>query len=210
MIDNLKKHFGYLFEEELLEEIQRVGIFKEIQEGEMLMDIAQPINFMPLILDGAIKVMREDDEGDDLLLYFIEAGDTCAMTISCCMGQAKSEIRAIAESNSSMIMLPVEKMLEWMKKYNSWQNFILQSYNERMHELLEAIDSIAFLKMDERLWKYLKDKAMVNHEAKIHVTHKEIAQDLHTSRVVISRLLKKMEIDKRIKMHRNQIEILDL
>jgi CRP/FNR family transcriptional regulator len=101
-------------------------------------------------------------------------------------------------------------MEEWMSKYKSWQNFILASYHDRMRELLEAIDTIAFLKMDQRLFKYLKDKAMVNHDEVIQVTHQEIAHDLHTSRVVISRLLKTLEIDGKIKLNRNSIKVLQL
>ena len=165
---------------------------------------------MPLLLSGAVKVMREDDNGSDLLLYFIEQGDTCAMTITCCMGQKKSEIRAITETETKLLMIPVKKMAEWMHQYTTWQNFILQSYNERMKELLEAIDTLAFLKMDERLLKYLRDKAMVNHDDVIHATHQEIAHDLHTSRVVISRILKKLETEGKIELFRNNIKVKDL
>ena len=209
MINELKENYGYLFEESLLMEINSVGTFKEIPEGFQLIDIGNYIKSMPLLVSGAVKILREDDKGDELLLYFIERGDTCAMTLSCFMGQKKSEIRAVAETPTKLIMIPVEKMSEWMSKYKSWQNFILQSYHDRMTELLEAIDTIAFLKMDERLFKYLKDKAMVNHSDLIQVTHQEIAFDLHTSRVVISRLLKTIENEGKIKLHRNSIKILD-
>jgi CRP/FNR family transcriptional regulator len=210
MIDELKDNYGYLFEDELLIEINNVGTFKEVPEGFQLIDIGDYIKSMPLLISGAIKILREDDKGDELLIYFIERGDTCAMTLSCCMGQKKSEIRAVAETPTKLIMIPVEKMSEWMGKYKSWQNFILQSYHDRMTELLEAIDSIAFLKMDERLLKYLRDKAMVNHDDLISVTHQEIALDLHTSRVVVSRLLKTLENKGKIELHRNSIKILDL
>jgi CRP/FNR family transcriptional regulator len=210
MVEELKRYYGYQFEDELLDEIQEIGTYKEIPEGFTIMDIGDYIKHMPLILSGAIKVIREDDKGDDLVLYFVEQGDTCAMTITCCMGEAKSEIRAVAETDAKLVMIPIQKMQEWMHKYKSWQSFILQSYHERMRELLEAIDSIAFLKMDERLLKYLRDKAMVNRDDLIHTTHQEIALDLHTSRVVISRLLKKLEQDNKIQLHRNNIKLLDL
>ena len=210
MVEELKRYYGYQFEDALLEEIQQIGTYKEIPEGFTIMDIGDYIKYMPLILSGAIKVIREDDKGDDLLLYFVEQGDTCAMTITCCMGEAKSEIRAVAETDAKLVMIPIQKMQEWMHKYKTWQSFILQSYHERMKELLEAIDSIAFLKMDERLLKYLRDKAMVNRDDLIHTTHQEIALDLHTSRVVISRLLKKLEQDHKIQLQRNNIKLLDL
>ena len=210
MLEGLQRNYAYLFEEDLLKEIEEVGIFKEVPEGYVLMDIGDRITNMPLILNGAIKVMREDDEGDDLILYFVEQGDTCAMTITCCMGETKSEIRAVAETDTRLLMIPVQKMQEWMHKYRSWQSFILQSYHERMKELLEAIDGIAFLKMDERLLKYLRDKAMVNRDDLVRTTHQDIADDLHTSRVVVSRLLKKLETDGKIKLNRNSINVIDL
>ena len=210
MIEELKENYGYLFEDNLLIEINNFGTFKEIPEGFQLIDIGDYIKSMPLLISGAVKILREDEKGDELLLYFIERGDTCAMTLSCCMGKKKSEIRAIAETPTKLVMIPIEKMSEWMGKYKSWQNFILQSYHDRMTELLEAIDTIAFLKMDERLLKYLRDKAMVNHDDLILVTHQNIAFDLHTSRVVISRLLKTLENDGKIILYRNSIKLLDL
>jgi len=210
MLEQLKQHYGYLFEDELIQEINNVGTYKDIPEGFKLIEIGDYIKSMPLLVSGAIKILREDEDGDELILYFIEQGDTCAMTLSCCLGSSKSEIRAIAETDTKLIMIPVAKMEEWLGKYKSWQQFVLQSYHNRMSELLEAIDTIAFLKMDERLFKYLKDKAMVNHNEVIHVTHQQIARDLHTSRVVISRLLKTLEINGKIELHRNNIKVLDL
>jgi CRP/FNR family transcriptional regulator len=210
MKEELKLNYGYLFEDELLDEINSVGVYREVSEGSKLIEIGDYIKAMPLLISGAIKILREDDKGDELILYFLERGDTCAMTLTCCLGDTKSEIRAVAETDAKLVMVPVKKMEEWMSKYKSWQNFILASYHDRMRELLEAIDTIAFLKMDQRLFKYLKDKAMVNHDEVIQVTHQEIAHDLHTSRVVISRLLKTLEIDGKIKLNRNSIKVLQL
>ncbi|MBT8252494.1 MAG: Crp/Fnr family transcriptional regulator [Flavobacteriaceae bacterium] len=210
MIEELKVNYGYLFEDELMEEIQAIGIYREIPEGTIIIDIGDYIKAMPLILKGAIKVMREDDNGEDLLLYFIENGDTCAMTITCCMGETKSAIRAIAETDTQLIMIPVQKMQEWFHKYKSWQSFVLQSYHSRLNELLEAVDAIAFLKMDERLLRYLRDKAIANRDELINTTHQEIANDLHTSRVVVSRILKKLEHEGLIELRRNKIKIHDL
>lgn len=204
---NINFNFGHLFEKELLDEIKEFGVQKEVSEGYEVIDIGNYIKFMPLILKGAIKVLREDNEGNELLLYFLEKGDTCAMTLTCCLGQSKSEIRAIAETDASFLMIPVQKMDEWMRKYKSWQNFILQSYNDRFKEMLEAVDTIAFYNMDERLLKHLKNKAMVNHNDVIQTTHQEVANDLNTSRVVISRLLKKLENLGEIELHRNHITI---
>jgi CRP/FNR family transcriptional regulator len=203
-------NYGHLFEAELLKEILAIGEYKKVNEGTELIDIGNKIKFMPLVISGAIKILREDENGDELALYFIEQGDTCAMTITCCLGKTKSKIRAVAERETELLMIPVQKIGEWMNKYQTWQSFVLQSYHERMQELLEAIDTIAFLNMDERLLKYLKDKAMVNKDEIIQVTHKEIANDLYTSRVVISRLLKALEKKGKIKLHRNQVHLLEL
>ena len=210
MIQELKESYGNQFEEALLSEIAQVGTFKEVQAGHKLMEIGEYIKGMPLLISGAIKVMREDSDGDELLLYYLEQGDTCSMTMSCCMGQARSEIRAVAETDARLIMIPIRKMEEWTAKYRSWRNFVFESYNNRLNEMLQTIDSIAFLNMDERLVQYLREKARVNQDDTIHNTHQEIAYDLHSSRVVISRLLKKLEQLGKIELHRNYIKILDL
>lgn len=185
-----------------------MATFKEFKADDYLIEIGDYIKSMPLLLHGAIKILREDENGDELLLYFLERGDTCAMTLTCCMGQAKSRIRAIAETDGSLIMIPIEKMEDWLTKYKTWRNFVFDSYNVRLMEMLEAIDTLAFMKLDERLYKYLTDKAKVIGNTEIHNTHQEIAYEMHTSRVVISRLLKALEIEGKIKLHRNKIEIL--
>ncbi len=210
MIEELIQSYGHLFERELLEEINQVGTFKEIPEGYKLIEIGEYIRSMPLLISGAIKVIREDSEGDELLLYFLERGDTCAMTLSCCIGQTKSEIRAVAELDTKLVMIPIQKMEEWTGKYRSWRNFVFESYHSRLMEMLEAIDSIAFMNMDERLLKYLGDKVKVTQDKMVHTTHQEIAYELHTSRVVISRLLKNLEKLGKIKLHRNNIEVFNL
>ncbi|MEN8790313.1 MAG: Crp/Fnr family transcriptional regulator [Flavobacteriaceae bacterium] len=210
MREKLERNYGYLFEPELLGEIEEAGQLVKVNQGDMMMDIGQQINAMPLLFEGAIKILTEDEDGDELLLYFIEVGDTCAMTFSCCMGAGKSEIRAIAETDSEMLMIPIEKMDDWMARYRTWRAFILESYHERLSELLETIDTLAFMNMDDRLLKYLRDKAMVTHDDMIYTTHRDIAQDLHTSRVVVSRLLKGMEREGKIVLQRNQIKVLDL
>lgn len=205
MIKELKDNYGHLFEGDLLNEINQVGTFKEVPEGFKMMEIGDYIKAMPLLVSGAIKIIREDNDGDELLLYFLEKGDTCAMTLTCCLGQSKSEIRAIAETEAKLIMIPVQKMEEWSAKYKSWRSFVFESYHSRLNEMLDTIDSIAFLKMDERLLKHLNEKARVSRDYTIHNTHQEIAYELHTSRVVVSRLLKKLENLGEIELHRNHI-----
>ena len=210
MIQELKESYGYIFEEALMNEIIQVATFKEIPEGFKLMDIGEYVRGMPLLISGAIKVLREDKDGDELLLYYLEKGDTCSMTLTCCMGDSKSEVRAIAETDTKLIMVPIQKMDEWTAKYKSWRNFIFESYHNRLNELLNTLDSIAFEKMDMRLISYLKEKVRINKEDIVNNTHQDIAYDLHSSRVVISRLLKKLEQMGKIQLHRNYIKILDL
>ncbi|WP_396139111.1 Crp/Fnr family transcriptional regulator [Flavobacterium sp.] len=208
MKDILTQSYGYIFEEALIDEIVKVATYKEFKADDYLIEIGDYIKTMPLLVNGAIKILREDENGDELLLYFLERGDTCAMTLTCCMGQAKSRIRAIAETDGSLLMIPVEKMEDWLTKYKTWRNFVFDSYNVRLMEMLEAIDTLAFMNLDERLYKYLTDKAKVIGNTEIQNTHQEIAYEMHTSRVVISRLLKALEIEGKIKLHRNKIEIL--
>ena len=208
MKDILTQSYGYIFEETLIDEIVKVASFKEFKADDYLIEIGDYIKSMPLLLHGAIKILREDENGDELLLYFLERGDTCAMTLTCCMGQAKSRIRAIAETDGSLLMIPVEKMEDWLTKYKTWRNFVFDSYNVRLMEMLEAIDTLAFMNLDERLFKYLTDKAKAIGNTEIQNTHQEIAYEMHTSRVVISRLLKALEIEGKIKLHRHKIEIL--
>ncbi|TSE07261.1 MULTISPECIES: Crp/Fnr family transcriptional regulator [Aquimarina] len=210
MIQELKISYGHLFEDALINDILHVGTFKEVPAGYKLMEIGDYVRGMPLLVSGAIKVLREDKEGDELLLYYLEQGDTCSMTMTCCMGQTKSEIRAIAETDTKLIMIPIRKMEEWTAKYKSWRNFVFESYHHRLNELLQTLDSIAFDRMDERLINYLREKARINKEDIIHNTHQEIAYELHSSRVVISRLLKKLEQINKIELYRNHIKILDL
>ena len=208
MKDLLKQTYGFIFEEALIEEIAEVSLLRDFSEGDILIDFGDYIKKMPLLIEGAIKILREDFDEGELLLYFIEKGDSCAMTMACCMGETKSEIRAVAETKGIVIMIPVHKMEEWLGKYKSWRNYVFNSYNNRLKEMLSAIDNLAFMKMDERLLNYLFDKSKINHSKEIHATHQEIAYDLHTSRVVISRLLKALENDNKIKLHRASIELL--
>ncbi|CAM1347164.1 MULTISPECIES: Crp/Fnr family transcriptional regulator [Tenacibaculum] len=210
MIEELKNNYGYLFEEALLEEINDVAILKEFKADVTIIETESYIVSIPLLLSGAIKILREDENGDELVLYYLERGDTCATTLSCCMGQTKSKIRAVSETDVALLMIPKQKMSEWLSKYKSWQEYILQSYHNRLQEFIEAVDTIAFLNMDQRLLKYLRDKALVNHNDIISVTHQQIANDLHTSRVVISRLLKSLEKQSKIELQRNQIKVLEL
>lgn len=203
--DLLKQKFAHILDEDLISEISEKGILKNFKKDDIIIDINQTLNFIPLLLTGDIKIIREDNEGKELLIYFLEAGDTCTMSLTCCLGESKSKIRAVAEKDSTLIMIPVQNMHTWFHNNASWRDFILRSYQIRFDEMLEAIDSLAFMKMDERLYKYLKNMSMVDETKTISIKHQEIAEDLNTSRVVISRLLKKLENEGKIELGRNRI-----
>ena len=200
--------YGFILEEELIDEIIADGHVRSISAGEVLIEYGQNVKYMPLLIDGAIKVLRQDKDGDELLLYFLEKGDTCTMTMTCCIGRTNSEIRAIAEQDSKIVFIPVEKMAEWTRKYNGWMSFVFESYSNRFNEMLESIDILAFSNMNDRLYKYLKSKVLVNKSTTLDVRHQDIAYDLNSSRVVISRLLKSLENEEKIKIYRNKIEVL--
>ncbi|UUV21571.1 Crp/Fnr family transcriptional regulator [Paenimyroides aestuarii] len=208
MEDVIKETYGSVFEKDLLDEIVSVAQLVEFNEGDVLIDIGKYIKTMPLLIRGAIKIMREDFDTGELLLYFIEKGDTCSMTLNCCLGDKKSEIRAVAENNGMVAMIPVNKMEEWLAKYKSWRAYVFESYNNRFNEMLAAIDNIAFMNMNERLLNYLHEKSKINQSNIISKTHQEIAYELNSSRVVVSRLLKALENEGHIKLNRNTIELI--
>lgn len=204
----LSEKYSHILDENLIKEISEIGLFKTFEKNDIIIDINQTLKFIPLLLSGNIKILREDSEGNELLIYFLEAGETCTVSLTCCMGTTKSKIRAVAEKDSSLIMIPVEYMQKWFHSNTSWRTFILESYQTRFDEMLDAIDNIAFMKMDERLHKYLINKSYLYSSKSIEIKHQDIAEDLHTSRVVVSRLLKQLENEKKIKLSRNKIELL--
>lgn len=196
---------GYLLEEELINEMSEVAKLRETVADEIIIHVGDELLMIPIVISGSIKVSREDVDGNELLLYYIEGGDTCAMTLQCCFRKVDSQIKATAIESSVLLMFPVEKMEEWMDKYKSWRNFIISSYHSRMMKLMETVDAIAFMRLDERLLKYLTDQVKLMGSLEILHTHQQIADDLHSSRVVISRLLKQLENKGVIEIHRNKI-----
>ncbi|MFV9550403.1 Crp/Fnr family transcriptional regulator [Algibacter sp. PT7-4] len=204
----LQEKFKNILDDSLINEIQTIGKIASFKKDDIIIDTNQTLKFIPLLLSGNIKILREDANGNDLLIYFLEAGETCTMSLTCCMGTTKSKIRAVAEKDSTLIMIPVQYMQNWFHNNSSWRNFILESYQTRFDEMLEAIDNLAFMKMDKRLHKHLIHKTKLHNTKTIIIKHQEIAEDLHTSRVVISRLLKQLENEKKIKLSRNKIEVL--
>jgi CRP/FNR family transcriptional regulator len=197
-----------IFEPELIQEIFQFGDVKNFQEGDVIMDYGKYVRSMPIITKGTVRVSRMDDHGKEILLYYLTNNESCSMAYSCCIEAKKSEVRAIAEDDVELIAIPHLKLDEWLCKYPSWKNYIMRSFNERFTEMLKAIDAIAFEHLDDRLISYLKKKSEIQGKSVLPLSHNQIAEELGTNRVVISRLLKRLENDKKILLYRNEIKIL--
>lgn len=204
VLDNFKE----IFEPALIKELNATSTFVEVKAGATILDIGETVRQIPIIIDGSVKVSRIDEDGNELLLYYVNPKETCAMTFTCCMEQFPSEIKAVAEEDVQMLTVPNKVMDEWLVKYPSWKSFVMKTIQHRFNELLKSIDQIAFQKLDERLISYLKEKSKATQSTLINLSHQQIAEELASSRVVISRLLKKLEIDKKVLLYRNQIKLL--
>jgi len=208
-LEKINLHYGSIFEPSLVKDINRVASLRTLHTGDIIIGYGDPIKFMPLVINGVIKIFREDEKGNEMLLYYLEKGDTCTMSLSCCSGEKKSEISAIVEEDCEILLIPIHYMNEWICKYETWKNFVFNSYNSRLDEMLKVIDSLAFMKMDERLFKHLYDKCMIIDSFELSINHREVALELNSSREVISRLLKKMENDGKIILKRNLITLVE-
>ncbi len=204
---NLKKNFPG-FSAELIEEIQKNSIAQTFKAGDIIMRTGQYINSTVLLLEGQIKIFREGENGGEFLMYYLQPGQACAISMICSTKSQTSKITAKAVEDGELLMIPVALMEKWMMNHRSWDEFVIGTYRSRFEEVLEVIDNVAFRAMDERLEFYLKRHATVNGSKEIKLSHQEIATELNTSREVISRLLKKMEQRGMVNLNRNQIELL--
>lgn len=206
---SLEQYFPILTERGLREEILEKGVIFSFAAGDVLMNYGRHISHIPLIVKGGLRILREDElSGKEVFLYYLQSGDTCAMSMNCCSKKKKSEIKAIAEDQTELIMIPVENMEVWLKKYPSWKNFIFNTYQVSYEKLMSYIEAISFQKLDQRLLTYLQGKAVINHKTTFQITHQEIANELNSSREAISRLLKKMEQEQIVKLGRNYIKLI--
>jgi CRP/FNR family transcriptional regulator, anaerobic regulatory protein len=199
--------FPDIYERSTVEVILETAKLKKLRADDWMVDIGDPILYMPLLLKGQLRILREDEEGHELLLYYIRPGETCAMSLTCCSGNAVSNIRAVAEEDTELLLLPIQIIDEWTTKYPSFKSFILKTSQKRFEELLNTIDSIAFHNLDDRLSQLLKQKSE-KEGSELKTTHQELANQLNSSREVISRLLKQMERKGKIQMGRNKITLL--
>ena len=194
-------------ETELLESLVRPASLKKVNKGDVLIDYGSFIQFVPLVVKGLIKIIRENDEGKEVLLYFLSEGNTCAASFSCCMIRKRSEIKAVAEEDSLIIAIPLQAAEEWMGKYPTWRNFVMNMYDQRIFAMIDTIDKLAFAKLDEKLWDYLQERVFITGNVLDNLSHQEIANDLNVSREAVSRLLKKLEQQGKLEIHRSKIVV---
>jgi CRP/FNR family transcriptional regulator len=204
----LEKVYSSIFERPLLEEIQERSMQINASEGQVLMKMGQPITVVPMILQGTLKVSRENEEGQELFLYYARSGEGCAMTFSCGMMARPSQVKGTAEEDLSMLCIPVGVMEEWMQKYPSWKKFVMGTIVNEFLDVIKCVDEVTFKKMDERLVNFLKEKSKFTGSSLINLSHQQIADEMGTNRVVISRLLKRLENEKRLLLFRNQLKLL--
>jgi len=200
--------FSSVFESELLAELEKKSMTMQVKAGEIMLNPGQTIRAVPLVLSGIFKVSRINEEGQELLLYYVKEGESCAMTFTCCMMAHASVIRGSAEEDSELLCIPVDLMDEWMMKYRTWKRYVMSTILNRFTEVLRSIDEVAFKKLDDRLVNYLKEKSKATSSPLINLSHQQIADELGTNRVVISRLLKRLELDKKLLLYRNQIRLM--
>jgi CRP/FNR family transcriptional regulator len=205
---SLKEKLSIILEKELIKEIETAGTLMSFKEGDVILDYDKNIRSMPLVLSGTVRVMRKDEEGREILLYYLSSNESCAMAYTCCMEARKSEIKAIADTPVEIIAIPHDKLDEWLTKYPSWKSYIFQSFTVRFNELLKSLESVAFQKLDERLVRYLKNKTKISGKMVVSLSHQQIADEMGTNRVVVSRLLKMLENENKVILYRNELKVM--
>ena len=203
---NWKEQFPQ-FEPGLVDLIEKEAVQRSFNAGDIIMRTGQYIKSTVLVLEGRIKIYRENQEGGEFLMYYLQSGQACAVSMICAIQSGTSEIMAMAEEDSEVLMIPVHLMDDMMNQYKTWYQFVIQTYRGRFDELLSVVDNIAFRNMDERLEFYIKRYVEKAGKKNLEISHQQIADDLNSSREVISRLLKKMEQRGLVRLHRNMIEL---
>lgn len=190
----------------LNEEVAKYCRSKHLEKDQAMMSPGDDIHFVPIVTKGAIRIMRQNEDGNEVFLYHLYPGETCAMALNCCQAGRKSPVRAVAEDETDILQVPVQMIDEW-SRYPEWRQFINNTYGNRFSELLSVIDLIAFSNMDKQLLHYLRERAKALNTKALYITHQEIADELHTHREAISRLLRTMEQKNLLKLGRHTIEL---
>lgn len=191
----------------LVIDIEKYSKHKQLEKDDILMETGDAIQFIPIVQSGVLRIVRQDPDGKEVFLYHLYPGQTCAMALNCCQSGRKSMVKAIAEDRTEILLIPVQQIEDWFK-YPEWRSFINTTYGNRFSELLNVIDMIAFNNLDKQLLHYLQQRAKAVNTKALYITHQEIADELHTHREVVSRLLRTMEEKKMVILGRNTIELL--
>lgn len=205
--EEIQRYFPNFTEPGLQQVMANEGRLHSFKEGDVIMDYGGYVRMLPLIISGTIKISRMAEDGTELLLYYLTRGESCTMTFSCCMNSKQSEIRAVAEEDTTIFALPHQRLDQWMMNYKSWKNFVMLAYDQRMNELIRTVDQVTFHALDERLLEYISKRAAIRDDRTISTTHQQIADDLHVSREAVSRLLKGFERKGVIQLGRNLVTV---
>ena len=207
--DILRHALPNLTDSKLLDRLVEKGQFSTFESGKTLMEPGQFVKAVPLVLEGSIKIMRMDEEGKELFLYYLQPGETCALSLTCCSASRPSEIKAVIEEKATLLFIPIQIHEQLTDEFKQWKDFVSTTYPHRFQEMLTVLDAVAFKRMDERLMNYIVTKMKQLKTNELHTTHQEVANELGTAREVISRLLKQLEKKKWIELGRNVIYIRD-
>lgn len=201
----IKQLAAFQSSSEVKQKIASYGITKKFAEGDIILNENAFIRAIPIVLSGCIGVMQTEEDGREMLLYYINPGESCIMSFLGGIHQDTSKVKAIAEESTEILFVPIEKVNELIKENPEWLDYIFRLYHKRFEELLEVVNDVAFKKLDERLMSFLRKKAEITKNKTINITHEQLANELGTARVVVSRLLKQMEEQGKLKLGRNKI-----
>ena len=207
-IEKLEQVFQNIFSDKLIEELALNGRIVEAEEGTHIISRGDIVKDVPVMLTGTAKIVRTDENGEEHILFYLNEKEACTATFSICSDSKESEIDFVLETNAEILLYPVRLMDYLTKEFPGWRYYVCKNYNARMKEFLQTMDSVVFMKMEQRILKYLQNASKALQTDMITITHQEIANDLSTSRVVVSRLLKQLEKEGIVKLHRNRIELL--
>lgn len=207
-MENITESLEFKSSPALREKLISYGTTKKFNAGDVILNENAYIRSIPIVLSGSIRVMRNDDEGKEILLYYIKSGESCIMSFLGGIHQDTSKVRAVAEDETEILFVPVDKVITLIREHDDWLDFIFRLYHKRFEELLEVVNAVAFKKIDERLILLLQKKVELSKSKTITVTHEQLANELGTARVFVSRLLKQLEVDGRVELGRNKITLL--
>lgn len=209
MKNTIIEYFPSFKDSKFLEDLNKVAIKQLFEEEKTILEHGSEVDFIPLVTKGSIRVLREDESGKEILLYYVKPGESCIISIMSSKKNQKSQLKAVVAENTEVILIPSNLIKDWSTKYSNWNDFVFDLYQKRFEELIHVVDELAFSNVDQRLVEFITKKITLENSNEINMTHQEIADELGTAREVVSRLLKKLEVEQKVKLKRGKIEIGD-